>query len=115
MAILMVFHYIICVLLIILILLQVGKGANIGAVFGGGGSQSVFGGRGPTTFLNKATAIIAMLFLVTSIIMAHISRQKSSESVLDKVSTAQQKTDAEVDKPKKEAEKKSDKDTKDNK
>lgn len=81
---LIVLHYLICFFLIVVILLQVGKGADIGAVFGGA-SQTVFGGRGPTTFLNKVTAIVAIAFLCTSILLAHISKTRSTESVIDKV------------------------------
>lgn len=77
-------HYLICVFLIIVILLQVGKGADIGAVFGGA-SQTVFGGRGPTTFLSKITAGVAIAFLVTSIWLAQISKTRSVETVIDKV------------------------------
>ena len=81
----MVLHYTLCILLILIILLQAGKGADIGAVFGGGASQTVFGGRGPATFLNKATAIIAILFLVTSVAMAQITKNKQPKSVLTEV------------------------------
>jgi len=76
-------HYFLCAFLVIVILLQAGKGADIGAVFGGG-SQTVFGSRGPATFLNKLTAIVALAFLVTSIWLAQISKNRSVTSVLDK-------------------------------
>jgi len=82
-AILLTVHYLICFFLILAILLQVGKGADIGAVFGGA-SQTVFGGRGPTTFLSKMTAVIAMMFLVTSISLAHIAKTRSADTVIDK-------------------------------
>lgn len=80
-------HYLICIFLIIVILLQVGKGADIGAVFGGA-SQTIFGGRGPTTFLSKITAGVAIAFLVTSIWLAHVSRLRTVASVIDKASPA---------------------------
>jgi preprotein translocase subunit SecG len=76
-------HYFICAFLIIVILLQAGKGADIGAVFGGG-SQTVFGSRGPATFLSKLTAVVAVAFLVTSIWLAHISKNRSVTSVIDR-------------------------------
>ena len=82
-ALLLTVHYLICFFLIVAILLQVGKGADIGAVFGGA-SQTVFGGRGPTTFLSKMTAGVAVAFLVTSISLAHISKTKSADTVIDK-------------------------------
>jgi len=82
-AFLITIHYIICAFLIIVILLQAGKGADIGAVFGGG-SQTVFGSRGPATFLSKMTAGVAIAFLVTSIWLAQISKTRSVSSVIDK-------------------------------
>lgn len=79
---LVVFHYFICSFLIILILLQAGKGADIGAAFGGA-SQTVFGSRGPATFLSKLTTASAVLFLLTSITLAHLSKTTTIKSVLD--------------------------------
>ncbi|MDO8526991.1 MAG: preprotein translocase subunit SecG [Deltaproteobacteria bacterium] len=80
-----VFHIFICLVLIGVILLQAGKGADIGAVFGAGGSQTLFGGRGPATFLNKLTIIVAILFLLTSVWLTKISIHKGSESVIGTV------------------------------
>ncbi|MFH1874213.1 MAG: preprotein translocase subunit SecG [Pseudomonadota bacterium] len=88
-------HYVICIFLIITILLQAGKGADIGAVFGGG-SQTVFGSRGPATFLNKLTVIVAFTFLVTSIWLAHIARTKSITSVMDTTPVAAEQTTEEA-------------------
>jgi len=76
-------HYLICFFLIIVILLQAGKGADIGAVFGGA-SQTMFGSRGPATFLNKITVFVAMGFLVTSIALAHLAKSRTGTSVIDK-------------------------------
>ena len=76
-------HYALCFLLIVTILVQSGKGADMGAVFGGA-SQTVFGGRGPATFLNKITAIVAALFFATSIWLAHITKNKSGDTVIGK-------------------------------
>lgn len=75
-------HYVFCFFLIIVILLQVGKGADLGAAFGGA-SQTVFGGRGPATFLNKMTAIVAICFLFTSLGLSYISKTRLSSSVID--------------------------------
>jgi preprotein translocase subunit SecG len=80
---LLVTHYFLCFFLIVVILLQAGKGADIGAVFGGA-SQTLFGSRGPATFLSKMTAVVAISFLGTSIWLAHISKTRSSESVFDR-------------------------------
>ncbi|MFH1654130.1 MAG: preprotein translocase subunit SecG [Pseudomonadota bacterium] len=76
-----VIHFAICVILILTILLQVGKGADIGAVFGGA-SQTLFGSRGPATFLNKMTIVLAILFLATSLTLAQMAKTRSVESVL---------------------------------
>ena len=78
------FHVLLATVLIVAILLQAGKGADIGAVFGGGGSQTLFGSRGPATFLNKLTIVMAVLFLVTSLSLAQFAKQKSKASVIDK-------------------------------
>ncbi len=67
--------------MIIIILLQAGKGADVGATFGGA-SQTVFGPRGAATFLSKLTTIAAVIFLVTSIYLANLSRQKGNATVL---------------------------------
>jgi preprotein translocase subunit SecG len=77
-------HYSVCAFLIVVILLQAGKGADIGAVFGGG-SGTVFGSRGATTFLSKLTTAMAVVFLLTSISLASISRSKSESSILKTV------------------------------
>jgi len=89
-------HYILCTFLILVILLQAGKGADIGAVFGGA-SQTVFGGRGPATFLNKITAFVAAGFIVTSVWLAHIAKVKSGSTIIDKGSQSDVIPDA--DKP----------------
>lgn len=84
-------HYIICIFLIGLILLQAGKGADIGAAFGGA-SQTVFGGRGPATFLSKLTTVAAVLFLITSISLAQLSKKITIKSVLDEAPAAETTT-----------------------
>jgi len=71
-----ILHVIIALGLILVVLLQSGKGADIGAAFGGGSSQTVFGGRGAATFLSKLTTVLAVLFMVMSIVLTlHASRQ----------------------------------------
>ena len=85
---LIVFHFSICILLIIFILLQAGKGADIGATFGGA-SQTVFGGRGPATFLSKLTTITAILFLAASITLAHMSKKVNIKTVIDSAPAAE--------------------------
>ena len=80
-----VIHYGLCLFLIISILLQAGKGADIGAAFGAGSSQTLFGPRGAATFLNKLTVGVAAAFLLTSLTLAHLSRERSSHSVFETV------------------------------
>ena len=71
-------HIIIASLLITLVLLQHGKGADAGANFGGGGSsQSVFGSGGTATFLSRTTAVVATLFFVTSLTLAYLASQQA--------------------------------------
>ena len=62
-----ILHLVITLGLILIVLLQSGKGADIGAAFGGGSSQTVFGGRGAATFLSKLTSVLAILFMVMSL------------------------------------------------
>ncbi len=77
--ILLTVHIFIAFLLIVLVLLQHGKGADAGANFGGGGSssQSVFGSGGSATFLSRVTAVFATLFFITSLSLAYIASEQS--------------------------------------
>ena len=80
-----VIHVIVCVFLIVVVLLQSGKSADIAAAFGGMGSQTAFGPRGAATLLSKATTASAVIFMVTSIsltILAFRAPKGSSGSVL---------------------------------
>ena len=63
-------HVIICFFLIVVVLLQSGKAADLAGAFGGMGSQTVFGPRGTATDLSKATTIAASLFMITSLALA---------------------------------------------
>ena len=82
--ILIVVHTIVCLFLICIVLLQHGKGADIGATFGGS-SQSLFGTEGPIPLLNKITTLAAIVFMGTSVALAYISAHKSSGSVMSEV------------------------------
>lgn len=70
-------HVLFAVAVIVLILLQHGKGADAGAAFGAGASQTVFGSQGSATFLSKMTAILAVLFFVTSFSLAVFAKQRA--------------------------------------
>jgi preprotein translocase subunit SecG len=78
---LIVLHVIVAIALILIVLLQAGKGAGIGAAFGGA-SQTVFGPRGPGSFLGKLTTAAAGIFMVTSLVLAVFSSQHSGSIVL---------------------------------
>ncbi|MGH7230485.1 MAG: preprotein translocase subunit SecG [Nitrospiraceae bacterium] len=78
-----IIHVIVCFLMIAAILLQAGKGAEMGAAFGGS-SQTVFGSRGPGTFLSKVTIGAAVIFMVTSLGLAILSKERTfSSTVID--------------------------------
>ncbi len=81
---LIIVHVIVCLFLIGIVLLQHGKGADIGATFGGS-SQSLFGTEGPLPLLNKVTTFSAVVFMVTSLALAYISTQSGSGSVMSEV------------------------------
>jgi preprotein translocase subunit SecG len=77
-----ILHIVVSVTMILVILLQTGKGADIGAVFGGGGGQTMFGASGPTSFLGKMTAAAAIIFMCTSLFLAYFSGGKPSSSIM---------------------------------
>jgi preprotein translocase subunit SecG len=91
-------HVVVCLFLVGIVLLQHGKGADIGATFGGS-SQSLFGTEGPLPLLNKITTAIAILFMLTSVTLAYISSEKSSSSVMSEISVSQPAAQVEVAKP----------------
>lgn len=88
-AILLVIHILLALFLIGLVLLQRGKGAEVGAAFGRGASATVFGARGSASFLTKLTAIGAVLFFGTSLSLAYISshKEQSGSSLFDQMHT----------------------------
>jgi len=73
-------HVLICLFLIIVVLLQSGKAADLAGAFGGMGSQTVFGPRGTATVLSKATTIAAFLFMVTSLSLAVMADRSAPTS-----------------------------------
>ena len=79
-------HIVVCVLLIIVVLLQSGKSADLAGAFGGYGSQSTFGPRGTASFLSKMTTTLAILFMLTSLFLWITSSRKTQAggSVLGK-------------------------------
>ena len=89
-AILTVIHVLVCFFLIIVVLLQSGRGADVAAAFGGMGSQTAFGPRGSATVLSRATTWSAIIFMITSITLSIIaSRRTTSRSVLGSIKPSQ--------------------------
>lgn len=80
--ILIIMHVIVCIALIMIVLLQTGKGADMGAAFGGGSSQTLFGSTGASTFLGKATTVAAVVFMLTSLTLAYMSTHKTGDSIM---------------------------------
>ena len=85
---LIIVHVIVCLFLVGIVLLQHGKGADIGASFGGS-SQSLFGTEGPLPLLNKITTAAAIIFMLTSVTLAYMSSQSGKSSVMSTVTAAQ--------------------------
>lgn len=83
-----ILHIAVCIALIAIVLLQSGKGAEMGASFGAGGSQSVFGAGGGTTFLSKLTTGAAIIFMLTSLTLAYLSGQSETSSIMPKGAVA---------------------------
>jgi preprotein translocase subunit SecG len=75
-------HIIVCVALILIVLLQKGKGADMGAAFGGS-SQTVFGGAGASSFLSKVTATAAIIFMITSLLLSLMLSGSRDSSIME--------------------------------
>jgi preprotein translocase subunit SecG len=88
-----VIHVLVCLFLIIVVLLQSGRGADVAAAFGGMGSQTAFGPRGSATVLSRATVWSTVVFMITSITLSIIaSRRSTSGSVLGNIKPSQTKS-----------------------
>jgi preprotein translocase subunit SecG len=74
---LIIIHVLVCIALIMIVLLQTGKGSDMGAAFGGGSSQTLFGSTGASTFLSKGTTIVAVVFMLTSLGLAYRSSHRT--------------------------------------
>jgi preprotein translocase subunit SecG len=80
---LVVLHVIICVLLVTAVLLQFGKGAEMGAVMGGGASQAVFSSSAKGNFMTKLTSVLAISFMLNSILLTTIKSKEAKRSLFD--------------------------------
>ncbi len=85
-----VIHVFVCIFLVLVILLQAGKGSGMGAAFGGGGGNAMFGGRGAATFLGKLTAMCAVIFMATSMTLAYTA-SRQDDALLKKRSVEAKK------------------------
>jgi len=94
-SIILVVHVAISIGIIGLVLLQQGKGADMGAAFGSGASQTVFGSQGSSSFLSRATAVLATVFFITSLVLAYNSGQssKGESSIIDMIEKSEQIND----------------------
>ena len=98
-----IFHVLLAAAIVGLVLLQRGKGADAGAGFGAGASGTVFGARGSASFLSRTTAMLAALFIVTSLTLAYLDSHAPTAaptSVIDRVQVpAQQTSEGELPAP----------------
>ena len=78
-----VLHVMVCVFLMVVVLLQRGKGAEIGAVFGGGSGSTIFGSRGAGNFLTKLTTGAAVVFMLTSLSLAYFAQEGARSTLFD--------------------------------
>ena len=81
-------HILVSLALIVIVLLQHGKGAEMGASFGSGGSQSVFGAGGGNTFMSKLTTSAAVIFMLTSLTLAYLGGHTGTSSIMPSKSAA---------------------------
>ena len=84
-------HVIVCFALILIVLLQTGKGADMGAAFGSGASGSLFGATGSANFLSRTTGVLAAVFFATSLSLAYVasSKPKTTGSVMEETVQSQ--------------------------
>ena len=77
MTVIVVLHILVCIALILIVLLQAGKGAEMGAAFGGA-SQTIFGSAGAMGFLSKLTTVAAVIFMITSLLLTFSTAKRAS-------------------------------------
>lgn len=99
-------HVIISIALIALVLIQQGKGAELGATFGSAASQTVFGSQGSGSFLLKLTGLLALLFFITSLSLGYIAGHTVSQDPIQKLANLAQQLPSPISKEIKNSEKK---------
>ncbi len=97
-----VVHLLVCLALIGLVLLQQGKGAEAGASFGAGASQTVFGSQGSANFMTRSTKWLAVVFFATSMALAYVAKEKSLVAGQDELINVPQASQEVTTKPAKE-------------
>ena len=83
-----ILHVLVSLALILIVLLQTGKGAEMGAGFGGGSNQTIFGSRGAATFLSKITTGAAVMFMLTSLSLAIMTKNRTGSVIRDQAPRA---------------------------
>ena len=78
-----VINVILTVVIIVMVLLQQGKGSDLGSAFGGGSSNSMFGALGPSDFLGKLTYALVAIWLILSLLLAYLLKTENSEVIFD--------------------------------
>ena len=78
-----VINVILTVVIIVMVLLQQGKGSDLGSAFGGGSSNSMFGALGPSDFLGKLTYAVVAIWLIISLLLAYLLKTENSEVIFD--------------------------------
>ena len=78
-----VLHVLACLFLIVVVLLQRGKGAEMGAMFGGGAGSTVFGSRGAANFLTRMTTAAAVVFMLTSLTLAYVAQDRTEDTLFE--------------------------------
>ncbi len=85
-----VVHVLTCFILVVIVLLQTGKGADMGAVFGGGSSATLFGSSGAGNLLTKVTTGAAFMFMVTSLVLAYSSARRTPDTIFDRTAVGEE-------------------------
>lgn len=95
----LILHVLIAISLIVLVLIQQGKGAQVGAAFGAGASQTLFGSRGSTSFLVKVTTFLAAIFFITSLVLGYFAGTQLKQDPLQAITNAAIKSKSFPSKP----------------
>ena len=95
MTIIIVVHVLVCIALILIVLLQAGKGAEMGAAFGGA-SQTIFGSAGAMGFLSKLTTVAAIIFMITSLLLTFSSTRRGSTIMQERTAPTAPATPSEM-------------------